>query len=67
LFSDYFVEGRESEEVAYFCGNSLGLQPKETRKLLTEELDVWSHKYRLALLSPLHQLLILVNLNDLEL
>ncbi|KAI9014852.1 pyridoxal phosphate-dependent transferase [Gaertneriomyces semiglobifer] len=26
----------------YLCGNSLGLQPKKTRKLLEEELDVWA-------------------------
>ncbi|KAJ3368156.1 hypothetical protein HDU91_000788 [Kappamyces sp. JEL0680] len=37
----------ESEEelaasCVYLCGNSLGLQPKETRRLLNEELDVWA-------------------------
>ncbi|KAK9451851.1 pyridoxal phosphate-dependent transferase [Limtongia smithiae] len=26
----------------YFAGNSLGLQPKRTRELLSEELDIWA-------------------------
>jgi kynureninase len=30
------------EEAVYLCGNSLGLQPKQTRTLLNEELDVWA-------------------------
>lgn len=29
------------EPAAYFCGNSLGLQPKATRALVEEELDAW--------------------------
>jgi kynureninase len=37
--SDIDVTG---DECVYLCGNSLGLQPKGTRKLLNEELDVWS-------------------------
>ncbi|KAK6341759.1 Kynureninase (L-kynurenine hydrolase) [Orbilia blumenaviensis] len=28
----------------YLCGNSLGLQPKGTRALLSEELDVWAEQ-----------------------
>ncbi|KAK6496531.1 Kynureninase (L-kynurenine hydrolase) [Arthrobotrys musiformis] len=28
----------------YLCGNSLGLQPKGTRALLLEELDVWADR-----------------------
>lgn len=32
----------DGEEIAYFAGNSLGLQPKSARKLVTEELDDWS-------------------------
>jgi kynureninase len=31
-------------EVAYFCGNSLGLQPKRSRQLVVEELDKWAIK-----------------------
>ncbi|EGX49129.1 hypothetical protein AOL_s00079g1 [Orbilia oligospora ATCC 24927] len=30
------------QQAIYLCGNSLGLQPKGTRALLLEELDVWA-------------------------
>ncbi|KAJ1547983.1 hypothetical protein HK096_008000 [Nowakowskiella sp. JEL0078] len=30
-----------NQESVYLCGNSLGLQPKLTKDLLLEELDVW--------------------------
>jgi hypothetical protein len=30
------------KECIYLCGNSLGLQPKCTRDLINEELDVWA-------------------------
>lgn len=33
------------EECIYLCGNSLGLQPKMTRKYLEEELDKWARTY----------------------
>ncbi|TPX62452.1 kynureninase [Spizellomyces sp. 'palustris'] len=37
------VNNTDPEESAiYFCGNSLGLQPLGTRKLVDEELDVWA-------------------------
>src|SRR5208282_4787782 len=29
-------------ECIYFCGNSLGLQPKRTRTLVQAELDIWA-------------------------
>ena len=29
----------------YFCGNSLGLQPKESRTLVIQELDKWQKMY----------------------
>ena len=32
------------KECIYFCGNSLGLQPKLTRTLVTAELDVWASR-----------------------
>lgn len=35
-------ESTSNECCIYLCGNSLGLQPKSTRKLLTEELNVWA-------------------------
>ncbi len=33
------VDGKTS---IYFCGNSLGLQPKSTKQFLTQELDDWA-------------------------
>ncbi|HAN30099.1 MAG TPA: kynureninase [Myxococcales bacterium] len=30
------------DECIYLCGNSLGLQPKRTRQLVSEELDDWA-------------------------
>ena len=33
----------EGREIAYFAGNSLGLQPKATRDLLMQELDDWAN------------------------
>lgn len=32
----------EGKEAIYFCGNSLGLQPKSTRYLFEKELDDWA-------------------------
>lgn len=31
----------EGKDIVYFTGNSLGLQPKNTRDLVNEELDAW--------------------------
>ncbi|KAJ3186664.1 hypothetical protein HDU85_007484 [Gaertneriomyces sp. JEL0708] len=43
---DVIPEGHNAVDMdsdcIYLCGNSLGLQPKKTRKLLEEELDVWA-------------------------
>lgn len=36
--------GAEGEEVIYFCGNSLGLQPKRTKEFLERELQVWAEE-----------------------
>lgn len=33
---------RGEDECVYFCGNSLGLQPKRTRVLVDEELEKWA-------------------------
>ena len=30
------------EELTYLCGNSLGLMPKESRRLVDQEFDVWA-------------------------
>lgn len=32
----------DGQDVAYFCGNSLGLQPKSTAYLMQQELDDWA-------------------------
>jgi kynureninase len=32
----------DDSECVYLCGNSLGLQPKRTQELITQELDVWA-------------------------
>nr|WP_221375374.1 kynureninase [Actinoplanes polyasparticus] len=36
------AEGGDHPEVAYFAGNSLGLQPRATRAELNEDLDDWA-------------------------
>ncbi len=37
-----FPQRPDSSPVIYFCGNSLGLQPKAARRLIEQELDDWS-------------------------
>ena len=37
LFQDF-----HKKDIIYFTGNSLGLQPKSTRKMIEEELDDWA-------------------------
>jgi kynureninase len=34
--------GRDGEPLIYFCGNSLGLQPKEARRVVEQELADWA-------------------------
>jgi kynureninase len=34
--------GSNHREVIYFCGNSLGLQPKDVRQVIDRELDAWA-------------------------
>ncbi|KAJ1965796.1 Kynureninase (L-kynurenine hydrolase) [Dispira parvispora] len=34
----------DDQPCIYLCGNSLGLQPKITRKLVSEELDTWGQR-----------------------
>lgn len=44
-FRDQFHIPRENEkELIYFCGNSLGLQPKRTSEYLNLELKAWREK-----------------------
>ncbi|HRW99710.1 MAG TPA: kynureninase [Cyclobacteriaceae bacterium] len=39
---DFEVPRHNGKSVVYFVGNSLGLQPKTTRKFVNEELDDWA-------------------------
>jgi len=38
-----FPKDKTGKQQLYFCGNSLGLQPKLTRTYLNEELDDWAN------------------------
>lgn len=44
-FRDEFLipRGEDGREWAYFCGNSLGLQPRAARQALLDELDDWGN------------------------
>jgi kynureninase len=39
-----FPKGPNHDRMVYFCGNSLGLQPKGLRKLITNQLDKWDEQ-----------------------
>src|SRR6478735_12144897 len=38
----FYVPKVENKEVIYFCGNSLGLQPKAIKNAVNQELDDWA-------------------------
>lgn len=38
----FYFPQHNGKDVAYFCGNSLGLQPKATRDNINHELDEWA-------------------------
>lgn len=38
----HFPKHTDGNPCVYFCGNSLGLQPKVTKKLINDELDDWA-------------------------
>ncbi len=40
--NEFHIPQHDGSEQAYFCGNSLGLQPKATRAALIAELDDWA-------------------------
>ncbi|MGB0133707.1 kynureninase [Dokdonella sp.] len=40
--AEFFVPSHEGREIAYFCGNSLGLQPRAARQAVIDELDYWA-------------------------
>ena len=39
--NQFYIPIIHNKEVIYFCGNSLGLQPKSTEKYIYQELDDW--------------------------
>lgn len=42
--NQFFVpKDKNGNDLIYFCGNSLGLQPKKTAQYLQEELDDWAN------------------------
>ncbi len=38
----YIPKNHKGDELIYFCGNSLGLQPKQTKNYIQEVLDDWA-------------------------
>ena len=44
-FRAQFIFPKQNEkEFIYLCGNSLGLQPKRTKEIVSEQLDHWGNK-----------------------
>jgi len=41
LRQSFYIPLHHGKETAYFCGNSLGLQPKKTEQFLMQELNDW--------------------------
>ncbi len=41
--SQFYIPQINGKDVVYFCGNSLGLQPKTVKHAIEEELDVWKN------------------------
>ncbi len=39
----FLIPGKDGKPQLYFCGNSLGLQPKSARMAIERELDVWQN------------------------
>lgn len=42
LRDDFNIPVRDGESVTYLCGNSLGLQPRDARQAVVDELDDWA-------------------------
>ena len=40
--TEFLIPPHGDQEQLYFCGNSLGLQPRATRQAVTDELDDWA-------------------------
>ncbi len=41
--SQFYIPEQNGKEVIYFCGNSLGLQPKSVSKIIEQELEKWKN------------------------
>ena len=39
--NQFYIPQHDGRDVYYFCGNSLGLQPKSVRDYIDVELDDW--------------------------
>jgi kynureninase len=39
----FFIPAQNGKDVIYFCGNSLGLQPKSTASYIAQELEDWKN------------------------
>lgn len=39
--SRFHFPQHDGKDIVYFCGNSLGLMPKDARDIINEELDAW--------------------------
>ncbi|MFZ6050382.1 kynureninase [Halocola ammonii] len=39
---EFHIPTKNGQEVVYFTGNSLGLQPKKAREIINQELDDWA-------------------------
>ena len=44
LRNDFLIPKHKNNEQVYFCGNSLGLQPRGARTHVLQVLDKWSHE-----------------------
>lgn len=40
---NFYIPKADNKQVIYFCGNSLGLQPKSTREYVEQELKDWEN------------------------
>ena len=40
----HYPKDGQGKELIYFCGNSLGLQPKKVSSYIEKELSIWAEK-----------------------
>ena len=41
--NEFLIPKHQGKEITYLCGNSLGLQPKNTRTYINQQLDYWEN------------------------